>query len=41
MYRDRPALTKFAHQYLKEQNFTYPNGQRAPDDVIELIKRDG
>jgi len=41
MFRDRPALTKFAHQHLKDNNFTYPNGIAVPDDVIELIKREG
>jgi NADH-quinone oxidoreductase subunit I len=41
MYRDKKALTEFAHDYLKGQDFTYPHGQRAPDDVIELIRREG
>jgi NADH-quinone oxidoreductase subunit I len=41
MYRDKHALTKFAHEYLKERDFTYPHGQRAPQDVIELIQREG
>jgi formate hydrogenlyase subunit 6/NADH:ubiquinone oxidoreductase subunit I len=41
MYRDKHALTEFAHQHLKEHDFMYPNGQRAPEDVIELIQREG
>lgn len=41
MYRDKHALTEFAHDYLKEKDFTYPSGQRAPDDVIALIKQEG
>jgi len=41
MYRDKHSLTKFAHEYLKEQDFTYPHGQRAPQDVIELIQQGG
>ena len=41
VHRDQHALTKFAHEYLKEQDFTYPHGQRAPDEVIELIRREG
>jgi len=40
MYRDKHALTKFAHEYLKGQDFTYPHGQRAPEDVIELVQRE-
>ncbi len=40
MYRDKHALTKFAHEHLKESGFQYPNGMRAPQDVIELIERE-
>ena len=40
MYRDKHALTGFAHEYLKEKDYMYPHGQRAPDDVIELIERE-
>jgi formate hydrogenlyase subunit 6/NADH:ubiquinone oxidoreductase subunit I len=40
MYRDKQALTKFAHDHLKEHDFMYPAGQRAPDDVIKLIERE-
>lgn len=40
MYRDKHALTKFAHEHLKEHDFMYPHGQRAPQDVIELIQRE-
>ena len=28
-------------EYLKGADFTYPHGQRAPEDVIELIEREG
>jgi NADH-quinone oxidoreductase subunit I len=38
MYRDKQALTAFAHDYLRDSNFAYPNGQRVPDDVIALIQ---
>jgi formate hydrogenlyase subunit 6/NADH:ubiquinone oxidoreductase subunit I len=41
MYRDKRSLTKFAHEHLKEHDFMYPHGQRAPQDVIELIQREG
>ena len=41
MYRDKDALTKFAHNFLKESDFTYPHGQRAPDETIEIIQREG
>ena len=40
MYRDKKALTKFAHDHLKERDYMYPHGQRAPQDVIELIERE-
>ena len=40
MYRDKDALTKFAHDHLKERDYMYPHGQRAPQDVIELIERE-
>ena len=39
MFRDKHALTEFAHEDLKEHGYTYPNGLRVPDDVIELIER--
>ncbi len=41
MYRDKHALTKFAHDYLKDSDFMYPHGQRAPEETIELIEREG
>ncbi len=40
MYRDKQALTTFAHEHLKANDYVYPHGQRAPDDVIELIERE-
>jgi NADH-quinone oxidoreductase subunit I len=40
LYRDRKALTKFAKDYLKENDYMYPHGQRAPQDYIELIERE-
>ena len=40
MHRDKDALTKFAHDHLKERDYMYPHGQRAPQDVIELIERE-
>ncbi|MCH7838370.1 MAG: 4Fe-4S binding protein [Chloroflexi bacterium] len=40
MYRDKQALTKFAHEHLKESGFQYPNGMQAPQDVIKLIERE-
>ena len=41
MYKDRPALTKLAHQYLRQHDFTYPHGQKAPDALIERLGKDG
>lgn len=40
MYRDKEALTEFAHNYLKENDFTYPHGVRASDETIDLIQRE-
>ncbi len=40
MYRDKHALTRFAHQHLRENGFVYPNGQPVPQDVIELIQQE-
>ena len=41
MYRDKKSLTEFAHKHLKESNFKYPDGKSAPQDVIQLIEREG
>lgn len=41
MYRDKHALTRFARNYLKENDFMYPHGARAPEETIELIKHEG
>jgi NADH-quinone oxidoreductase subunit I len=41
MYKDRPALTKLAHQYLRQHDFNYPHGQKAPDRLIERLGKDG
>jgi formate hydrogenlyase subunit 6/NADH:ubiquinone oxidoreductase subunit I len=41
MYRDKPELIKFARNFLKENDYTYPHGGRAPDEYIELISREG
>jgi len=30
LYRDKHALTAFAREYLAKNNWTYPNGQKAP-----------
>jgi NADH-quinone oxidoreductase subunit I len=40
MYRDKHSLTKFAKDYLKEHDYQYPHGQRAPQDYIELVERE-
>jgi formate hydrogenlyase subunit 6/NADH:ubiquinone oxidoreductase subunit I len=41
MYRDKHALTKFAHGYLKGADFMYPHGQRAPEDTVQQILQEG
>ncbi len=41
MYKDKHALTKLAHQYLRQHDFTYPHGKRAPDWLIGRIGKNG
>ena len=41
MYRDKHALTKFAHAYLKEENFVYPNGMQAPEETVQQVLQEG
>ncbi|TAK59578.1 MAG: hypothetical protein EPO22_10035, partial [Dehalococcoidia bacterium] len=38
MYKDKHALTQLAHEHLRRNDYTYPHGQRAPEDLIELIE---
>jgi len=41
MYRDKHALTTFAHNHLKENDFTYPIGIRAPEETVQQILQEG
>ncbi len=41
MFRDKHALTRFAHDYLREKDYMYPHGQRAPDELVQLIEAEG
>jgi len=41
MYRDKVSLTKFARDYLKENDYIYPHGGRAPEEYIDLVEREG
>jgi len=38
MYKNKHALTRLAHEHLRRNGFTYPHGQQAPADVIQLIE---
>jgi hypothetical protein len=38
MYRDKYELTRLAHAYLRNNNYTYPNGMKAPKSVIDFIE---
>jgi hypothetical protein len=38
MYHDKYELTRLAHEHLKNNNFTYPNGLKAPRSVIDFIE---
>ena len=40
MYKDKHALTKLAHEHLRRNEFYYPHGQQAPQNIIELIERE-
>ncbi len=37
MYHDKYELTKLAHEHLSKNDFTYPNGLKAPQSVIDFI----
>jgi len=37
MYHDKYELTKLAHEHLRNNDFTYPNGLKAPQSVIDFI----
>jgi NADH-quinone oxidoreductase subunit I len=41
MYHDKYELTRIAHDYLKQNQFTYPNGMKAPSSVVEFIEAEG
>jgi len=38
MYHDKYELTRLAHAYLRNNNYTYPNGMKAPQSVIDFIE---
>ena len=38
MYHDKYELTRLAHEHLRRNDYAYPHGQRAPQEVIELIE---
>jgi NADH-quinone oxidoreductase subunit I len=38
MFKDKHALTKLAHEYLRRNDYMYPHGQKAPPEVIEVIE---
>jgi ferredoxin len=37
MYHDKYELTKLAHEHLRKNDFTYPNGLKAPQSVVDFI----
>jgi len=41
MYKDKHLLTRLSWEYLREHNYTYPHGARAPQELTERIKRSG
>ena len=38
MYHDKYELTRIAHEHLRNNDFTYPNGLKAPSSVINFIE---
>ena len=38
MYHDKHALTRLAHEHLRRNDYTYPNGMKAPKSVIDFIE---
>ena len=38
MYHDKYELTRLAHEHLAKNNFTYPNGLKAPKSVVDFIE---
>jgi NADH-quinone oxidoreductase subunit I len=37
MYHDKYELTRLAHEHLRNNDFNYPNGLKAPKSVIDFI----
>jgi NADH-quinone oxidoreductase subunit I len=38
MYHDKYELTRLAHEHLQKNEYTYPNGLKAPRSVIDFIE---
>jgi len=38
MYHDKYELTRLSHEHLKDHDYTYPNGMKAPKSVIDFIE---
>jgi NADH-quinone oxidoreductase subunit I len=38
MYHDKFGLTRLAHDHLRKHDFTYPNGMKAPQSVVDFIE---
>ncbi|MEX2245205.1 MAG: NADH-quinone oxidoreductase subunit I [Dehalococcoidia bacterium] len=38
MYKDKHELTRLAREHLRRNDYNYPHGQRAPQELIELIE---
>ena len=38
MYHDKYELTRLAHEHLRNNDYTYPNGMKAPRSVIDFIE---
>ncbi len=38
MYHDKYELTRLAHDHLSKNDYSYPNGMKAPKTVIDFIE---
>jgi ferredoxin len=38
MYQDKYKLTKLAHEHLRANDYSYPNGMKAPQSLIDFVE---
>jgi hypothetical protein len=40
MYKDKHVLTRLSWDYLRDNDFRYPHGERAPEWLVRQIQRE-